>query len=62
MEIAAICDELRRLGRSDALRKSSADACNEAAFLLAQFREIALSDETDALTKLRTMLASQGEG
>jgi hypothetical protein len=68
MEIADICIELKKLSGSGLLTKRTADACKQAAALLTKMRALILSgrglpSETgDTISKLKDLLAKQGEG
>jgi hypothetical protein len=67
MEIADICVELERLARSGSLAQSKADACVQAASLLARMREqiitsSGLPDKAgDTVSRLKWILVEQGK-
>lgn len=65
LEIYDISVVLKSLGScSAAFPQRTVDACNQAAFLLTQMREIVLSriSSDEIVEKLRDILAKQGEG
>jgi hypothetical protein len=68
IEIADLCMELDKLARSSSFSQHTAQACTQASLLLRQLRELIISapglpnPEGDAVSKLKWILAQQGEG
>ena len=64
IEISTISSSLKDLGDMQVLLPHVRDACNQAASLLTQMREVLLTPAPDGVIveKLRWILAKQGEG
>jgi len=65
IEIAHISSILKKIARCDAFQEETKAACLQAVQLLQQFRKSVLdpnASHSEIITKLRTLLAEQGEG
>jgi hypothetical protein len=64
IEIAEINNVLRNLAKCDALKPEASEACEQAALLLEEMREMILrsSSEDPTVEHLKFLLAQQGEG